>query len=209
MLPVLRGVFSRHLVNTRARSPALRRSSSRRLYRVVFLSKAILSHTKSRPRYTSIPHPDGDSRWLTACDPLYSSSMKTPRRDFLSSHQIWHPLTISSGASLADACSMPTASPTIQSVACLFPLAESCPWAPAAQPLPDPDLDPDRLEANTTSKHREQFVQTNRAQIAQIKNHHKWMLRVSCENVTLDEAASDWIRNHAALWRSDYEAITA
>ncbi|MCG8409385.1 MAG: hypothetical protein MI923_29620 [Phycisphaerales bacterium] len=65
--------------------------------------------------------------------------------------------------------------------------------------------EPAESNARETSRRTSQ-IQALRSQRAEIIKHHRKMVRRLGQGVSLDDAARDWIHNHAASWRDRYEA---
>lgn len=65
------------------------------------------------------------------------------------------------------------------------------------------------LGRTSASRAEELFKAANRAQRAEIVGHRDKMMRELGRVVSLDEAAEEWIRNHAAEWRAEFDRTTS
>ncbi|HVP10226.1 MAG TPA: hypothetical protein VMV94_03460 [Phycisphaerae bacterium] len=61
------------------------------------------------------------------------------------------------------------------------------------------------IESNVMARREELFKQASRAQRAEIIKHRDEMSRRFGRQISLDEAARDWIKTNAARWREEFE----
>ena len=66
---------------------------------------------------------------------------------------------------------------------------------------------PEDVNARATER-QASMADALQSQIAEIIKHRERLARRMGRDVGLDEAASDWIRRHAAAWRAKYESGT-